>query len=242
MENIEINKKTARKVKRCSKKGVSASRCTDSHEKELWKLDHFVCGIDEVGRGCLAGPVVAAAAILNRKRSLLVRDSKLLNAQQLVDGYEWIIKNGWYGIGIVDNRHIDQHNIYQATLQAMNKALLNLLATCPHQPMRILIDAMPLSLAHSTYNHIPIHSFTQGERHSSSIAAASIVAKVTRDRIMNHLSNVFPGYDFDKHKGYGTKKHQEAIVTHGKSILHRETFLHGTTNSESDEGNQQTIC
>jgi ribonuclease HII len=211
-------------------KKISKRYCgAPSHKNELefqaWHHEQYVCGIDEVGRGCLAGPLVTAAVILPlNKTSRLLQDSKLLTEEERHKGAMWIAKNCWYGYGIVDHKTIDRYNIYQATLIAMKKALVHLLATAP-RPSAILIDAMPLKLDDTGYIDIPVHYFPKGERRSSSIAAASIIAKVKRDQLMIKFNNIFPGFYFDEHKGYGTKKHREALKKYSSLIIHRQSFL-----------------
>ena len=154
-------------------------------ETDAWAQNRVVCGIDEVGRGCLAGPLVTAAVILPpHKLSPLLKDSKVLTEAERLKAFAWINKYCWYGVGIVHNRIVDKHNIWHATLIAMKRALLHALSACPQTPQAILIDAMPLELSDTSYNGIPVHYFPQGERKSSSIAAASIVAKVKRDAMM----------------------------------------------------------
>ncbi len=214
----------------------------DFYEGLAWGSQKLVCGIDEVGRGCLAGPLIAAAAILKKQqKSPLLKDSKLLSQLELETSYAWLIEHAWFGVGIIDNNNIDQVNIYQATLLAMQKALSNLCAIAPQHPSFILIDAMPLNLAHTAYKNIPLYYFPKGETYSCSIAAASIIAKVTRDRLMKKFAPLFPGYSFESHKGYGTKAHQIELQTHGRSLLHRRSFIkklmRERTNSE-----QQTLC
>jgi len=212
-------------------------------EKASWDLGHVVCGIDEVGRGCLAGPLVTAAVILPvNKTSPLLKDSKETTLAERRAAFAWIQRHCWYSVGIVHNRIVDQHNIYQATLIAMKKALVTLLATSPVYPTAILVDAMPLDLHETHYKDIPIHAFCQGERKSSSIAAASIVAKITRDLIMDRFELIIPGYHFDAHKGYATKAHKQALGSLNRCILHRTSFLENTLTAESDDGHQQTIC
>jgi len=213
-------------------------------EKTAWDKQKVVCGIDEVGRGCLAGPLVTAAVILPiNKTSQLLKDSKLLNEQERLKANKWIMKHCWHGLGIVHNRLIDQHNIWQATLIAMKKALINLLATCPHLPAAVLVDAMPLNLFDTSYKAIPVHYFPKGERKSSSIAAASIVAKVRRDYIMRQFDPIFPGYKLTSHKGYGTKKHKAALKELNYSLIHRINFLKNTFPAQdTSEKNQQSLC
>jgi ribonuclease HII len=195
-------------------------------EKAAWDEQKVVTGIDEVGRGCLAGPVVTAAVILPiNKPNRLLLDSKLLTPEERVKAYNWIVKHCWYGVGITHHRLIDQRNIWQATLIAMKKALVNLLAVCPQKPSAILIDAMPLNLFDTDYKDIPVHYFPIGERKSSSIAAASIVAKVTRDRMMEQFDIIFPGYKLKDHKGYSTPTHKKLINVQQHTIIHRLSYL-----------------
>jgi ribonuclease HII len=212
-------------------------------EKIAWKLSQTVMGIDEVGRGCLAGPLVTAAVILPpNKTSRLIADSKILTSEERLKAYAWIIKHCHYNIGILHNRLIDKHNIWQTTLLAMKKALINLLATCPENPSAILVDAMPLTLEDTNYSAIPVHHFPFGEQKSISIAAASIIAKVTRDNLMQQYEAIFPGYSLGRHKGYSTKIHKHAINSIGYSIIHRMSFLSWIHQQKEDYDSQQTIC
>jgi ribonuclease HII len=215
----------------------------NQYEKASWSQGHVVCGIDEVGRGCLAGPLVTAAVILPvNKTSPLLKDSKETTLEGRREAFRWIQRHCWYSVGIVHNRLVDQHNIYQATLIAMKKALVTLLATAPVQPEAILVDAMPLDLHETHYKNIPIYAFCQAERKSSSIAAASIVAKITRDQIMDRFDLIIPGYHFDAHKGYATKAHKQALGSLDRCVLHRMSFLENTLTTESADEYQQTIC
>lgn len=194
------------------------------YEKEAWERSELVCGIDEVGRSCFAGPVVAAAAILRpRAKHKLLKDSKVLTAEQRNIAYEWLMKNSSFAVGIMHHRIIDSRNIYQATLAAMKRALVQLLSHTPQLPSIILIDAMPVSLAHMD---IPVVYFVHGEHQSASIAAASIIAKVTRDVLMTRLDPVIPGYAFSNNKGYGTKAHRNGLDADGVSFMHRMSFIH----------------
>ncbi len=198
----------------------------DQLEHNAWAAGSVVCGVDEVGRGCLAGPVVVGACILHPgKSSRKVKDSKLLTEEERLSAYQWIIKNSWYGIGIVTPGQIDTYNIYQATMIAMKRAVMQAMAASPQRPSMILIDAMPLKLHGENYKDIIVHYFPQGERKSSSIAAASILAKVRRDAIMTRMENVIPGYGFASHKGYATDVHCTALRAQGKTIIHRNSFL-----------------
>jgi len=176
-----------------------------------------VVGVDEAGRGPLAGPVVAAAVILPRRFSLIgLNDSKQLSEKQRETFYEHIIKEAEsYAITVVDNHVIDQVNIYQATKKAMIDALLQIDGT----PDVALIDAMEIN--NFPY---PTHAIVKGDETSVSIAAASVLAKVTRDRLMNDIGAKYPAYQFHSNKGYGTKEHIEAIEEHGITPYHRRSF------------------
>lgn len=218
----------------------------NTFEQVAWHEKKVVCGIDEVGRGCLAGPVVAAAVILPvYKTNRLLKDSKVLTKKERIKAYKWITRHCWYNIGIVHNRLVDQYNIWQATLIAMRKALIHLLATSPQRPVFILVDAMPLRLFNTAYNAIPVYYFPQGEAKSSSIAAASIIAKVTRDTIAQRLDTIFPGYHLSSNKGYGTKLHTAAIYHHSYSLIHRMSFLKKIISHNKKEKfheKQQSLC
>lgn len=205
----------------------------NAHEYTAWDQGEVVCGIDEVGRGCLAGPLVTAAVILPpHKNSRLVKDSKLLPLADRLRAHTWISKKAWVGYGIVNHRTIDSHNIWQATLIAMKRALINLLASSPYKPKAILVDAMPLKLLDTDFRDIPIHHFPKGERYSSSIAAASIMAKIKRDELMNKLDPLFPGYFLGQHKGYSTQKHMESLKSLNRSIIHRLSFVDNMLNPD----------
>jgi ribonuclease HII len=192
-----------------------------NHFEKQNALDNkILCGIDEVGRGCLAGPVVTAAAILkSSKKNSLIKDSKLLNERQLEKAYLWLMKNSIFSVSIIDHRAIDQHNIYKATQISMCRAYYQLCAITPAAPTVVLVDAMKLPLA------CHVVSMYKGERESISIAAASIIAKVTRDRIMKRLSASFPLYQLNEHKGYATKIHYDALYAQGSCPIHRVSFL-----------------
>lgn len=190
------------------------------YEQEKWSLNQLVIGVDEVGRGCLCGPIVTASVILHPgKLSNKVKDSKLLDKQELIDAYNWIIKNSWHSSAIVTHRNIDEINIYQATLKAMKRSVMQLNSIAPKADL-ILVDAMPLKVENFEVIHFPF-----GEKYSSSIAAASIVAKVTRDKIMERLDRIIPGYYMAQHKGYSTKLHCQSLELLGESIIHRKSFL-----------------
>lgn len=205
------------------------------HEYEAWNNLSTVLGVDEVGRGCLAGPLVTCALILPiSKTHRLLKDSKLMTHEERLIAYEWINKHCIFTIGIIHHRLIDKCNIWNATLLCMRKAVISLLTGIKNKPTKILIDAMPLTLKNTAYENIPISHFINGEKKSSSIAAASIVAKVTRDYIMNKLSLNFPGYKLEKHKGYSTPEHKFAVRILSPSIIHRKTFLKKIFSTETD--------
>jgi len=198
----------------------------NSFEKRYWAEQKVVCGIDEAGRGPLAGPVVAAAVIVPKGCTYrLLKDSKILSESERLKAYTWIIKHCFYGIGIEHHISIDTHNIYQASLRAMQRALCQLAWTLTAPIDAILIDAMPLTLTTPLFETTPVHAFIYGESRSISIAAASIVAKVTRDRLMSTLDRSVPGYAFAIHKGYGTPEHKLLLQNTGKSLIHRSTFV-----------------
>lgn len=176
----------------------------------------FVGGIDEAGRGPLAGPVVAACAILPPGVLIeRINDSKKLSPAVREELFDEIKEKAVaYGIGIVDNETIDRINIYEATKRAMCLAVENMKT----KPDYLIIDAVKLSL------DIPQLAVPKADSNSISVAAASILAKVTRDRIMDELDKVYPDYGFAKHKGYGTKEHIEAIKEKGLCPIHRRSF------------------
>lgn len=176
----------------------------------------YIAGIDEVGRGPLAGPVVAAAVVLPEDFYMLgLNDSKKLSEAKRERFYERIQEEALaIGIGIVTSYEIDEINIYQAT----KKAMLTAVAGLGKAPEHLLIDAMELPIA------ISQTSIIKGDAKSISISAASIVAKVTRDRMMKKLGEKNPQYGFEKHMGYGTKQHLEAIEMYGILEEHRRTF------------------
>lgn len=177
----------------------------------------FLAGVDEAGRGALAGPVVAAAVICEPHEDLVrVRDSKLLSEPLREELYEAILSLSLsIGVGIVGPNEIDRSNILRATLKAMREAVERL----EIKPCRVLVDGN-----HSPDVEPPVETVTGGDRKSFSIASASIVAKVTRDRIMRKAADEFPWYGFGKNKGYGTEGHIEVIARRGLTKLHRRSF------------------
>ena len=179
---------------------------------------HRIAGVDEVGRGPLAGPVVAAAVILPHQGiGEKLFDSKQIPAKKREELYRTIFEEAeGVGIGMIGQEEIDRINILQATLKAMALAIESL----PAPPDFILIDGSQGGLALP----IPQKPIRKGDRLCNSIAAASIVAKVTRDRMMLECHQKYPQYNFARHKGYGTKEHQRAIERFGVCDLHRKTF------------------
>jgi len=207
----------------------------NSFEAAAWQQGTIIVGIDEVGRGCLAGPLVAAAVILPlNKAHRMLKDSKTMTPEERDMAFKWIKRHCAYGIGIVHHRTIDKHNIYQATLIAMKKALLHAVQISSQRPSAVLIDAMPLDLFDTHFHDIPVYYFPKGETKSSSIAAASIVAKVTRDAMMELYDVAIPGYALTSNKGYGTVVHKVALRTHHYSIIHRVSFLTKLLSNESE--------
>ncbi len=176
----------------------------------------LIAGVDEVGRGPLIGPVVTACVILPKTFALKgLTDSKKLSFKKREEFYDKIQEQAIaIGIGMCTAEEIDQYNIYEATKIAMKRAIQN----CPVRPEHILIDAMPLEL------DIPTTSIIKGDLKSITISAASVIAKVTRDRMMIELSEEYPMYDFAKNKGYPTKKHREALFQYGVLKEHRRSF------------------
>lgn len=189
-----------------------------NYEEDLWdKGLKYIAGIDEVGRGCLFGDVVAAAVILDIDRPIVgLKDSKQLSATKREQLYIQIMENSIaVAIGRVDAHTIDQINIKRATIQAMEQAVFNLKV----MPEVLLIDAERI------ISPIKQVSIVKGDQLSASIAAASIIAKVTRDRLCLTWGEEYPLYRIEKHKGYGTREHIEQLQRYGKTPLHRETFL-----------------
>lgn len=181
-----------------------------------------IAGIDEAGRGPLAGPVVAAAVMLDPKDPIIgLNDSKQLSEKVRERLFGEIQSRAIaVGVGIVGPEQIDRINILQATIQAMTHAVEGLPAAGEHiQPDYLLIDALTLKGL-----PIPQDGIIKGDARSASIAAASIVAKVTRDRLMVHYDGLFPGYGFAGHKGYPTRAHKEALRQLGPCEIHRRTF------------------
>lgn len=207
-----------------------ARKTIENYNKELERVDfmltyerqfemaNFIGGIDEAGRGPLAGPVVAACVILDKNDPILyVNDSKKLNATKREELYDEIIERSVaYGIGVVSEEDIDEINILQATYKAMRIAIDG----CVSKPDQLLNDAVIIPEV-----DIPQEKIIKGDAKSLSIAAASILAKVSRDRIMVAYDELFPEYGFAKNKGYGSADHIKAIKHVGASPIHRRSFI-----------------
>lgn len=195
-------------------------------ERNMWEIEdkyfsqgiQLICGVDEAGRGPLAGPVCAAAVILPPHIDIPgLDDSKKLSDKRRRELFPVIIENAVaYGIAFADHEEIDNINILQATFLAMERAIGQLCV----RPEFALIDGN-----REKDFGLPVETVVQGDSRSASIAAASILAKVTRDDYMLKMADTYPGYGFDIHKGYGTKAHYAALLEHGPSPIHRMTFL-----------------
>ncbi len=187
-----------------------------SYEKQFWQKGELVAGVDEVGRGPLAGPVVTAAVIIDHNFDLLeVNDSKKLSPEKRLQLYPKILSEAVsVGIGVKSAAVIDQINIYEADRQAMAQAVKAL----DVKPDALLVDAMNVPI------DIPQIELIKGDAKSNSIAAASIVAKVFRDKLMDDYDKIYPQYGFPRNVGYGTKEHVEALKKYGPTPIHRKTF------------------
>lgn len=203
-----------------------------AYEKRL-KINgcHVIAGLDEAGRGPLAGPVVAAAVVLGDDFDILgIDDSKKLSSTQRETLYTEIVNHSEaYGIGTASVEEIDELNILNATKLAMKRAIKNL-GVCPDH---LLIDALELDGVNAGQTAI-----VKGDQKSLSIAAASILAKVTRDHMVLEISKTYPMYGFEKHKGYGTKEHCNAILQYGPTKLHRKAFIRNLMSGDDHEGNK----
>ena len=222
-----MTKKEEKEQKALAKLEAERARIETMKEFEYKFADKkYICGIDEVGRGPFAGPVVAGAVILPKDEEILyLNDSKKLSEKKREELYDIIMdKAVAVGFGMEDSGVIDEINIKQATLKAMKKAIENLKNPKTGEkyvPDMLLVDA----------EHIPDIGISQvgiikGDAKSVSIAAASIVAKVTRDRMMVEYDSIYPGYDFASNKGYGTAAHMAAIRELGVTPIHRRSFIH----------------
>lgn len=186
--------------------------------ERLYPEKKYIAGIDEVGRGPLAGPVVTCCMILPKDYTIFyLNDSKKLSAKKRDELYEVLVKEAVsYSVGIVDNNIIDEINILQATYEAMRRAI-NTMSVMPDQ---LLCDAVTIPGI-----SIPQQGIIKGDAKCASIAAASIVAKVTRDRMMEEYDKIYPQYGFASNKGYGTAEHIEALKKFGPCPIHRKSFI-----------------
>lgn len=210
---------SAQKRLKALEKEKERTKKLKSYEKEY---DAFgvICGIDEVGRGPLAGPVVAGAVILPRDCQILyLNDSKQLSEKKREELYEVIMEQAVAtGIGYASPQRIDEINILQATYEAMREAVSQL----PIEPAVLLNDAVTIPMIKPSIHQVPI---IKGDAKSVSIAAASIIAKVTRDRLMADYDILFPEYGFASNKGYGAAAHIQAIQAYGPTPIHRRSFI-----------------
>ena len=206
-----------RKKEEALKKEIARTEAMKAFEHKYEHLG-YLCGIDEVGRGPLAGPVVACAVILPKDCDILwLNDSKKLTAKKREELYDVILEGAVsVGIGMASPERIDEINILQATYEAMRQAVSRLSV----QPQLLLNDAVTIPEI-----QIPQVPIIKGDAKSVSIAAASIVAKVTRDRMMEEYDKVLPEYGFASNKGYGSAAHIEALKKYGPSPIHRKTFI-----------------
>ena len=188
------------------------------YERKYYSDCEYICGIDEAGRGPLAGPVVAAAVILPKELKIpYLNDSKQLSAKRREDLYDIIMEKALaVGVGAASPERIDEINILQATYEDMRQAVAELNI----KPQILLNDAVYIPGL-----DLPQEKIIKGDAKSLSIAAASVIAKVTRDRMMKAYHEIFPEYGFDKHKGYGSKEHIEMLQTLGPCPIHRRSFI-----------------
>lgn len=215
-------------VQKCvetARKRMAALEKEKKRTDKLWEYERsydsyaYICGIDEVGRGPLAGPVVAGAVILPKDCDLLyINDSKQLSEKKREELYSAIMEKAvCCAVGYASPQRIDEINILQATYEAMREAIGKLAPS----PDLLLNDAV--TIPQVSIRQIPI---IKGDAKSISIGAASIIAKVTRDRLMREYDQVFPGYDFAGNKGYGSAAHIEALKKYGPTPIHRRSFIH----------------
>lgn len=210
-----------RKKEEKLRKELERLKVMSAYEKEYAQYTH-ICGIDEVGRGPLAGPVVACAVVLPKDVTILyLNDSKKLSEKKRELLYDEIMEKAVaVGIGAVGPARVDEINILQATYEAMRRAIEDLTGKLGKAPDLLLNDAVTIPEV-----DIPQVPIIKGDAKSISIAAASIVAKVTRDHLMVEYDQVLPGYDFAKNKGYGTKAHIAGLKKLGPTPIHRKTFI-----------------
>lgn len=224
-----MTKKEERLLKRQEKLLAERARleAMRTYEKE-YESAGYLCGIDEAGRGPLAGPVVAGAVILPKDCEILyLNDSKKLTKRRRELLYDEILQKALaVGVGVVDHTRIDQINILQATYEAMRQAVGKLSV----RPDVLLNDAV--TIPDLSIRQVPI---IKGDAKSVSIAAASVIAKVTRDRMMEEMESKYPGYHFASNKGYGSAAHIAALKELGPCEIHRRTFIRNFTEKTADE-------
>ena len=222
---VKVLVEKALKRQAAYEKELSRTEKMKEYEKKYVSFS-YICGIDEVGRGPLAGPVVAGAVILPKDCDILyLNDSKQLSEKKRDELYELIMEKALAtGLGVVSPERIDEINILQATYEAMRQAIGKL----KHKPQLLLNDAV--TIPGVSIKQVPI---IKGDAKSISIAAASIIAKVTRDRMMVEYDRTYPQYGFASNKGYGAKAHIEAIKKFGPTPIHRRSFI-GNFVSEGD--------
>ena len=219
MRRSRVNKEEIRAIKAEAKLMSERARLSNMMEYERKHSGcAYIAGIDEAGRGPFAGPVVAAAVILDPEKEIFyLNDSKKLSEKKREELYDEITEKAVaVGVGMCDNNVIDEINILQATYEAMRQAIANL----PVRPDYILADAVTIPDI-----LIPQEAIIKGDAKSVSIAAGSIIAKVTRDRIMRRYAEQYPEYDFASNKGYGTAAHIKALKKYGPTEIHRRTFI-----------------
>lgn len=220
MNFISINpdsKMTEARIKKYESEKIRLTNMLKFENPLYEKGMTYIAGIDEVGRGPLAGPVVTCAIIV--KKDILiegVNDSKKVSEKKREELFDIIIENSiCYGIGIMNEKIIDNINILNATKEAMKESVSKLTTT----PEHLLIDAVHINV------NIPQTGIIKGDAFSFSIACASIVAKVTRDRMMMVYDEMYPQYGFTQNKGYGTREHMDAIIKYGACPIHRQSFI-----------------
>ena len=209
-----------KKKEKMKEKEIERLNLLKKDELELYNQGYqFICGIDEAGRGPLAGPVVVAAVIMPKDSFIEgVNDSKKVSEKKSDKLYDEIISNCVsYAVGIIDQNKIDEINILEATRLGVKESVEQL----EQKPDIILVDA----LTKIDTGGVPYNSIIKGDAKEYSIACASIIAKVTRDRIMREWDEVYPIYGFAKHKGYGTAEHIRIIKENGPCIIHRKSFI-----------------
>ena len=207
-------------MKKIKEKEIERLTNLKSIEKELYKKGfEYICGIDEAGRGPLAGPVVVAGVIMPKDSMIEgVNDSKKVSEKKREKLYDIILEEAIsYSVTIIGQDVIDEINILNATKEGVTKVVEEL----DVKPNLILVDA----LTHINTKGIPYDSIIKGDAKCYNIAAASIIAKVTRDRIMREWDEIYPQYDFINHKGYGSAKHIQALKEYGPCPIHRKTFI-----------------